>query len=834
MSADALRKEQDAFSSFFATFQLARPVTTISDLSDGAALFEILSTIDADYFRQPTRPSAQPSDNWVLRFNSMKRLYRLMTQYFSDVLNKPTSSLDVPDLQAIAKDHDVASTLTMCRLTIAIAVQCEKNKEFIEKIQGLSETDQHYLMKAIEQVWDDHYYQIQSDRSRALMEKDTVEKVYQQLMEEHRTLQSNLDDAVQEKDEAIARVRQFEREMEAEGRRNDGKADVMMRAEIDRLRADLHKSEENLAIAEAELDKQTTLVNDMTRKVDELQVKADEAARLKDQMDEYRHAADRLAKTENVMEKYKKKLQEGADLRQHVKSLEKQNADLVDKNASLEEEYRKVAAYKPLMESYKSQIADLENKAASRSKEYESMRFDLEQTKTKLRITEEERAKDSETLDLYQERVRELELSSNRPVKPARKHSEDNAAVPGEKVEGGEGGGAGEGGTGVKTITEDAYEDEFDADQGLGGELDDAITGTTMTDLKLQIRKLKRELEAVKSNHADSSRVLVLENLLEDANRMKARYESDYLAAHREKLVLQNNLEEIRSGKSMGDGAEAAIALRQRLNETVDQLDTLRKDHTELEVKFDSQAKELTIAKSDLNLVNKDQLEILSSLRESVNEDKTGLESELERMRKQLAELGEKNKMQLEQINGLLLEKVNLQSDSIGQREKALQRERDFGQLRSALAGRDVPEDIKAQIMKLHEDNMNAREQLKAMTEKFNKAKAFIKDQDRLFKEEHAKRPGSASGIFDDGEGSKIQHEEIERLKRDIAAMRIQAAKEQQLMLSTIHTLQMASVRGQLGGAQRGGPSAWLPQQRQTVRPHSFCSSACAPQSNRD
>lgn len=33
----------------------------------------------------------------------------------------------------------------------------------------------------------------------------------------------------------------------------------------------------------------------------------------------YRHAADKLQKTENVMEKYKKKLQEGADLRQHVR-----------------------------------------------------------------------------------------------------------------------------------------------------------------------------------------------------------------------------------------------------------------------------------------------------------------------------------------------------------------------------------------------------------------------------------------------------------------------------------------------------------------------------------
>lgn len=91
-------------------------------------------------------------------------------------------------------------------------------------------------------------------------------------------------------------------------------------------------------MAETELDKQTVLVTDLTRKVDELQVRADEATRLKDQLDEwvsyvsyalsslfiwdlyrYRHAADKLQKTENVMEKYKKKLQEAADMRQQVK-----------------------------------------------------------------------------------------------------------------------------------------------------------------------------------------------------------------------------------------------------------------------------------------------------------------------------------------------------------------------------------------------------------------------------------------------------------------------------------------------------------------------------------
>lgn len=75
-----------------------------------------------------------------------------MSNYFSDILHKPTSALEVPDLQIVAKNHDVAATLLMCRLAIAIGVQCEKNKDFIEKIQALTETDQHFLMKAIEQV----------------------------------------------------------------------------------------------------------------------------------------------------------------------------------------------------------------------------------------------------------------------------------------------------------------------------------------------------------------------------------------------------------------------------------------------------------------------------------------------------------------------------------------------------------------------------------------------------------------------------------------------------------------------------------------------------------
>lgn len=43
--ADSQQKEIDAFLSFLATFTLSRPVLAASDLSDGAALFEVLQVV---------------------------------------------------------------------------------------------------------------------------------------------------------------------------------------------------------------------------------------------------------------------------------------------------------------------------------------------------------------------------------------------------------------------------------------------------------------------------------------------------------------------------------------------------------------------------------------------------------------------------------------------------------------------------------------------------------------------------------------------------------------------------------------------------------------------
>lgn len=56
------------------------------------------------------------------------------------------------NLTAIAKDADLHELLSMCQLVIAIAVQSDNNKLYIEKIQSLTQKSQHALMVSIEEV----------------------------------------------------------------------------------------------------------------------------------------------------------------------------------------------------------------------------------------------------------------------------------------------------------------------------------------------------------------------------------------------------------------------------------------------------------------------------------------------------------------------------------------------------------------------------------------------------------------------------------------------------------------------------------------------------------
>ena len=191
-------------------------------------------------------------------------------------------------------------------------------------------------------------------------------------------------------------------------------------------------------------------------------------------------------------------------------ALEEQNSDLLDKNLSLEEDLVKLSAFKPLMESYKTQIDTLERKSTKFKGVNDTLTTDIARSTKRLVELEREREQERELVSSLKDRVKELE--------------------------------SGKGGD--ETIDEGE------------GDLSDALAGTspTHTDLKLTIRKLQRELSAGNGNNEggkeEKGRILVLENLLEDALRIKARYEEDYLGECRERLLLERRMEEIMLGET--------------------------------------------------------------------------------------------------------------------------------------------------------------------------------------------------------------------------------------------------------------------------------------------
>ncbi|GAA6024350.1 hypothetical protein JCM10207_003313 [Rhodosporidiobolus poonsookiae] len=802
-----------------------KTVGALADLKDGVALGAVLLDVDADHFRALANSASNPkalAENWVLRFNNLKRLYKLLIRYFEDVLHSSTAALHTPNLQLVAKG-DEGSDDEVCKLAglvLALAVQSEHKQQHIARIQDLDEWVQRELMYSIEQVMskvrpqdipeegedqevdaDSEFYAIRHEKSRIMHDKEALQVVYEDLVEQFNSLKEEHEEALANL--AAAETRASEAVAKAQAEKSDRNEQVF-KAEIDRLRSELQKSENQLGETEQVVDRQEKVIEELTRKVDDLAPRAEEAARLKDTMDEFRHAAEKAKKQENVIQKYKAKLDEAAETRRMLKTLEDQNADLLDKHAALEEEHQKVSAFKPLMESYKSKLDALETKSSTQQREAAALRLELDRTKEKLRVAEEERESHVEAVGLYEERVRELEFSGGKKGRPGAGARRESSATD---------------------LGADADDSFAVTGGGVGEELDDALSGTTSTDLKLQIRRLQRELRAAQTSSADASRVVVLENLLEDAQRMKKRYEGDYLKEHREKLVLSAQLEEIMSGKSrLGDGPEAAMALRQRLNETVEELEQVRREFTALEVKLTTQERELTVAKSDLNLVNKDQVDILRELRASVSVEKDALTEEVDRLKKTLRDSDEKAKAQAEQVNKLLMEKISLQSDSIGQREQALERERDYGNLKASLSSKGLSAADQARFDKLEEELERLQELVRQQEDKLHKAKAFIKQQDKA----HTKALAEAGHGNDEEAQQTITQlrEELDRQKVNHTELESYYRREQQLMLSAWHDLGMRHMRERVAAGATGGqgtaavgpkayqPQSWLSQQR--------------------
>ena len=121
------------------------------DIKDARGIEPFFIFSDPKYFKLIR--SADIGGNWVLKHANLKKLNKLISRYYEDMLGQDFSRLPLVDIAAIAKDADERQILWLCKLVLYISVHCTGCVKYIHVIQTqLLPQHQTYLMDAIEQV----------------------------------------------------------------------------------------------------------------------------------------------------------------------------------------------------------------------------------------------------------------------------------------------------------------------------------------------------------------------------------------------------------------------------------------------------------------------------------------------------------------------------------------------------------------------------------------------------------------------------------------------------------------------------------------------------------
>ncbi|KAI8855167.1 hypothetical protein BC829DRAFT_1466 [Chytridium lagenaria] len=198
-----------------------------------------------------------------------------------------------------------------------------------------------------------------------------------------------------------------------------------------------------------------------------------------------------------MIDKYKKKMEETADFRRQIKVFEAQNQTLTERNRQLEDEYKKISALKPLMDTYKEQIGSMEGKSSLLQVENSKYEFEVKELRIKLDRLDVQRRNDQELIQSLEEQIRDLE---------APRESFGGVSLSAEGV------------------------DSFNS-------------------YRSRIKELEQQLEKFKDADRDDvhAKLQLTEANLFETSKLKEKFEKDYMVAVQKHLALENEMKQLRS-----------------------------------------------------------------------------------------------------------------------------------------------------------------------------------------------------------------------------------------------------------------------------------------------
>ncbi|XP_057667640.1 protein hook-like [Diorhabda carinulata] len=389
---------------------------TIPEICDGVAMLDALLQISPEHFSKLELKIKKDVgvNNWRLRISNLKKIVEAVIEYYQDVLTLQILDVGIPDVNQIGENNDAVQLAKLLRLILGCAINCDRKQEYITLIMQMEESIQQNIMQAIQQLEEVTGGPGRSGLSLLILDSDTrvmklvsdlesSNKSREGLIQQVETLEQQVQSLLYEK-----RILQDQNQALLEKEAKNPQENI--RKQLDTLKEELFKSEVRAEDLKSKLLEKEKQMITFQEKINELQVSANESAKLKDEIDALTESAGKVADLELAIVSYKKRLENYQDIKKTLQKLEEKNMEYIQKNMEMEEELAKNNTWKSQCEAYKSQIVELQQKLDEETQRADKAQFNLDKIKSKIISLQGEKERLILERDNLKEEIEELKL----------------------------------------------------------------------------------------------------------------------------------------------------------------------------------------------------------------------------------------------------------------------------------------------------------------------------------------------------------------------------------------------------------------------------------------
>lgn len=395
------------------------------EICDGVGIVDGLIQMSPEYFgKLESKIKRDVSvNNWRLRISNLKKILEAVIEYYQDVLTLHVLDGGLPDVVKIGESSSLIELGKLLRLILGCAINCDKKQEYITLIMEMEETIQQNIMQAIQQLEEITTGPGRSGLSLLIFDSDTrimklvndlevSNKAKDALNEQVQLLEQQIQNLMDEKQELMSKNQEL---LSVQAKNHNDAA----RKQIEQLKEELFRAEVVRDDFKAKLYEQEKEILGYQEKITELQLAAQDTARLKDEVDALTESVSKVVDLELAIVSYKKRLENYQEMKKNLQKLEEKNIEYLQKNLELEEELAKSNSWKAQCDTYKIKIVELQHKLDEETQRADKAQFNLDKIKAKLMSLQGEKERLILERDSLKDENEELKLSPTKESKSA-------------------------------------------------------------------------------------------------------------------------------------------------------------------------------------------------------------------------------------------------------------------------------------------------------------------------------------------------------------------------------------------------------------------------------